>query len=127
MKAAATVSVSALLIGIAVGWYVGRVNANQELRSIALAHELEITGLCANSLTLQQRQDSGRLVTLLERRLDNAVGYSMRLVDEGARLYPASPNLRESARRAAEHYAAVNNMTKRQAAEALLARLSSAR
>jgi hypothetical protein len=45
------------------------------------------------------------------------------LVDEGARLDSASPNLKESVRRAADYYAATNNSEKKQSAEALLARL----
>lgn len=121
------ITLAALLIGVACAWIAGRTIANRELRSLSLAHELEITGLCANSLQLQGSQRGDRLVKLLEQRLDSAVGHAANLVDDGARLYPGSPNLKDSVRRAADYYEAKNYAERQHSAKTLLARLQTDR
>ena len=65
-KLVAMIAAAALVTGTLVGWWVGRVNADRELRGLALASELEATSLCANGLKLQQAQRFDRLVMLLE-------------------------------------------------------------
>ena len=113
----------ALLLGAGCAWFAERTIADRELRSLSLAHELEVTGLCANSLKLQGTQRDDTLVVLLEQRLDSAVGHAQNLVDDGARLSAGSPNLKDSVRRAANYYATKNDVAKQQSAETLLARL----
>ena len=123
-KLVAMIAAAALVAGTLVGWHAGRVNADGELRSLALAYKLQAANLCAGGLKLEQARHFDRLVTLLEQSLDDAVVDATRLVDEGAQLGPATPNLKDSARRAAEHYGAINDGAKKQKAEALLARLN---
>jgi hypothetical protein len=117
------ITVTAFLLGAGCAWFAERAIADRELRSLSLAHELEVTGLCANSLKLQGNQRGDTLVVLLEQRLDSAVGHAANLVDGGARLYSVSPNLKDSVRRAADYYAAKNDAERRRSAETLLARL----
>ena len=124
---AITITLAALLLGAGCAWLAERTIADRQLRSLSLAHELEVTGLCANSLKLQGTLRGATLVVLLEQRLDSAVGHASNLVDGGARLYPASPNLNDSVRRAADYYAAKNDADRQQSAEALLARLQRVR
>ena len=118
------ISLVALLLGASCAWFAERAVADRELRSLSLAHELEVTGLCANSLKLQGSQRGDTLVVLLEERLDSAVGHAANLVDEGARLYPGTPNLNDSVRRAADYYSSKNDAERKQSAETLLAQLN---
>ena len=117
------ITLAALLLGAGCAWFAERTIADRELRSLSLAHELEVTGLCANSLKLQGTRRGDTLVALLEQRLDSAVRDAANLVNQGARLYPGSPNLKDSVRRAADYYAARNDAERQQYAETLLARL----
>lgn len=125
LTVAVVVGASLLLTGYAAGRHGTRVEADRELLGLALADELEVTGLC--TIALNQRSDPQRLAQALERRLDAAMDSATLLLGEGAQLGPATPNLRDSARRAADHYAAAGNAVKRQQAEALLAKLNGAR
>ena len=120
---AIAITLAALLLGAGSAWFAERTLAERELRSLSLAHELEVAGLCANSLKLQGSERGDTLVVLLEQRLDSAVGHAANLVDEGARLYPGSPNLKDSVRRAADYYSAKNDAERQQSAELLLTRL----
>lgn len=125
---AMTVSVVALLVGLAGGWYFGRAEANREVLSLALAHELEVSGLCANGLRLELIEQSDSVVMLLERRLAEAVANANQLIDEGARFDPTeAPNLADSVRRAADYYGARNDAPRKQIADALSARLGTRR
>lgn len=125
---AMTVSVIALLVGLAGGWTFGRVEAHREFLSLALAHELEVTGLCANGLKLELIAQSDRAVMLLERRLADAVANANQLIDEGARFDPTGvPNLEDSVRRAADYYGARNDAARKQTVDALSARLGARR
>lgn len=117
------IAMAALLVGAGCTWFAARRIAEQELRSVILGHELEVTSLCANGLKLQDTQRGDTLAMLFERRLDSAVDHAADLVDEGARLNPGSPNLVDSIRRAADYYAAKSYTERKQAAETLLATL----
>ena len=76
------ITLTALLLGAGCAWFAERTTSDRELRSLSLAHELEVTALCANSLKLQGAQRGDTLVVLLEQRLDSAVGHAATLVDE---------------------------------------------
>ena len=115
----AGIALVAFLSGAALSGWMGY----RALMSVALAHELETTGLCANGLKLASTARSNTLGTMLENRLDNAVAESSRLVDQGARLTGPSPNLKDSVRRAAAYYTSAGDTEKAKAAEALSARL----
>ncbi len=117
------IAVVAFVAGASVAWAVVRDIADREIRSVALAHELETTGLCVNVLTLAESAESAKLSTLLQDRLDAALAHSSRLVDEGARLGVAGPNLRESTRRAAAYYERQNDHARKHDAERLLHKL----
>ncbi len=106
-------------ISLAVAYRVG----THGMVGLALAHELETTGLCANSLKLNAANDRERLARLLEQRLDSAVGQAASLTDQGAQLLGPSPNLRDSVRRAANYYAAVGDLARQRRTETLLATL----
>lgn len=100
---AMTVRVIALLVGVAGGWCFDRFESNREFRSLALAHELEVTGLCANGLKLEASERSDSVVMLLEQRLDAAVINANQLIDEGAWIHLIGvENLEDSVRRAAD-------------------------
>ena len=122
-RSAIGIALAALLIGAGCTGLVGRANADRELRSLSLNYELEAAGLCAGGLKLYGAQRGDTLVTLLEMRLESAVGSAASLVDDGARLLSDSASLRDTARRAAEYYSSKNDAAKQQSAEALHARL----
>ena len=95
--------------GIVVGWIVAQNRADQGIRSLALGHQLEVAGLCVNSL---QAVDEGRvpaLRTMLSSRLDSAIRDAGSLTRSGARLQGAVPNLRHTARRTADYLQASNS------------------
>lgn len=117
--AVAAIAVAAFLAGAALSGWLGY----RGLLGLALAHQLETTGLCANALESATTGPQDRLERLLENRLDHAVEESSRLVDQGARLAGPSPNLKDSVRRAAAYYTSAGATDKAQAAEALSARL----
>jgi len=127
VRSTATVATATLLVGAVVGWGVATLQAHRDIRSLALAHELEATGLCVGGLNLERAQRSERLVLLLEQRLDSAVTQAALLSDEGARLGPGMPNLRDAVRRAASYYSTKGEDGKRQRVEELIARLDAAR
>ena len=118
-------TLGALVVGVICGCLIMRAVADQELRGLALAQELEVSGLCANGLKLHSTQRGDSLVALLEERLDSSVSHVAELVDEGARLYPGTQSLIDSLRRAGDYYASKQNAEKKQSTEALLARLRS--
>jgi hypothetical protein len=120
---AGLVAAVAFAVGAGSMWTVDRRAAADDILALALAHELEVAGLCANSLSLNSTNDHGRLTQLLEQRLDSAVADAARLTTQGARLGIAAPNLRESVRRAASHYAEAGRVEQQERAEALLAAL----
>lgn len=127
LRHAVAIASAALFIGSGCAWFATRTIADHELRSLALAHELEVSGLCANGLKLQGTHRDDTLVVLLEQRLDSGVADATRLVDEGARLYREMPNLTDSVRRAADYYASKNYTERKASAETLLARLKNER
>jgi hypothetical protein len=114
----------AFALGAGSMWMVNHGAATDDVLRLALAHELEVTGLCANSLKLNGTNDRDRLTQLLEQRLDSAVADAANLTDQGARLGVGAPNLRESIRRAAGHYAETGKVEKQRRAETLLAALN---
>ena len=114
---------AALVVGAGAGWALQMYRQLHLLESVALAHELEATGLCAGSLTLSRAGDAERLARLLEQRLDSAVAQASALADRGVPLLGPSPNLHESVRRAARYYGSVGAVDQQQEAEALLAKL----
>ena len=122
-----TVAVGALLAllgGASVTWALMRKGADQEIKSVSLAHELEVTGLCANALTLIQSSEDTKLSAALQQRLDTALRQSSWLVDSGARLGIAGPNLRDAARRAAAYYDESGDPGRAQDAERLMQELN---
>ncbi len=114
----------AFAFGVSSMWVLSQRSEPQGILGLALAHELETTGLCANSLRLNNASDRERLTRLLEDRLDDAVARATELTDQGAELSGAAPNLRDSIRRAADHYADTGKADEQRRAETLLARLS---
>ena len=113
-------TLSGLFLGIIVGaiaggalWgahvrshfeHVARASADQELRSLSLAHQLEITSLCAGTLRLAAAGEPERVTGALEGQLASSLRRAQTLLSEGATLHGASANLRESVHRASEHY-----------------------
>src|SRR5262245_29297561 len=97
------ISMATLLIGAGGGWWFGRRTSDQEILGVALAHELELTGLCANALKLTSMQRTDKVTKLLGGRLDDALRAIHPYVDGGGGLHDfAVPNLRDSLRRAAD-------------------------
>jgi len=122
-----TVAVAALLAllgGASATWALMRKGADQDIRSVSLAHELEMTGLCANALTLMQSSEAAKLSAVLQQRLDTALRQSFWLVDSGVRLGIAGPNLRDAARRAAAYYDESSDPGRAQDAERLMQTLN---
>lgn len=120
----AWIVVIAVGLGVAAGWLAGRWQGNQDVRTIALAHQLETAGLCANSLTLARRPNLERLELLLVSRMRSAVQAGEQLTAEGATLHDiAAPNLREALRRAGASFEQANDAAYRDRSERLLAQL----
>ena len=131
MKRSVPISVvaAAVLVAFAVGaglaWSLSKENLDHDLLGLTLAHELEVTGLCANALTLAEIPQSNKLSVLLDTRLASAVRRSSLLLEEGARFNSiATPNLRDSARRAADYFERKSDVGKQQEAERLFANLA---
>ena len=124
---AIAITLAATLLGAGSAWFAARTTADRDLRGLSLAHELEVMSLCAGGLSLHRAQRGETLVVLLEQRLDAAVGHATSLVDDGAALDPHSPNLKTSARRAADYYAAKRDDEKQRFSETLHARLQRGR
>jgi hypothetical protein len=112
----------ALLGGASATWALMRKGADQEISSVSLAHELEMTALCASALTLIQASEDAKLSAALKARLDTALRHSSSLVDSGVRLGIAGPNLRDAARRAAAYYES-RDPSRAQEAERLMQKL----
>lgn len=115
------------LVSLVVGFVGAGMLAWSLTKDLVLARELEVVGLCSGGLRLSAEDSNDRLRRLLEGRMDTAVRESSRLVEEGARLLGPSPNLVESARRAAAHYEAAGNTSMRDAADRVALALSPAR
>jgi hypothetical protein len=124
MRRALVLMLGASLLG-AAGMWVGHTWLQvHDMQTLALVHELEVSGLCANGLTLNLAEDRDRLSRLLAQRLDSALEQASRLTDEGVRMHIAGPNLKDSVRRAAAYYAATGDTDRQKNAETLLATLS---
>ncbi len=123
----AVAMVLAFLGGVSVTWAFMRRESLREVMSVSLAHELETTGLCANALTLVERSEGAKLSALLQHRLDGAIRQCAWLVDSGARLGIAAPNLVESTRRAAAYYERRNDAGHKRDAELLVRELTEER
>jgi hypothetical protein len=121
---ALALSTASFLIGAAGTFVLQTQSKLRVLQSVALAHELEATSLCANGLSLHQLTDHERMARLLEQRLDSAVREASALTDQGVRLLGPGPNLQDGVRRAAGYYARAGNREGERKAEDLLARLS---
>ena len=127
LRGTVIVATVTLLVGAGAGWGLATLQAHRDIRSLALAHALAETNLCAGGLKLERAQKSDRVVLLLEQQLESSITYASLLMDEGALLYPGTPNLREGARRAVEYYESQGEDGKRERAQALVARLEAAR
>jgi len=127
VRTVAVAALLALVAGASATWALMRRGADQEIRSVSLAHELEMTGLCANALALLESTESTKLFALLQQRLDSSLQHSSSLVDDGAHLGIAAPNLRDSLRRAAACYEQVNEADRKRAADRLLQKLTEER
>ena len=117
------IALATLVIGAASAWLIERDRHAQETASVVLANEIEMAGLCVNSLKLTATGDSGRLARALEQRLDSAVVRASDLVREGARFDFPTPNFEEAMKRAAAYYAADGNEEQRRRAEIVRAAL----
>ena len=123
----AVAALLAIMAGASATWAFIRSGADHEIRSVSLAHELEMTGICANALTLVEPTEGTKLSALLQQRLESSLRRSSSLVDSGARLGLAAPDLEESARRAVAFYERRNETERKREAERLLEKLTEAR
>ena len=119
---------AALVSGAGVGrWYAWR-EFERELAVASLTHELELTGVCANTLKLTSAQRPDKVRLALDQRVDGAFRAIAELVDDGANLKGyAVPNLRDSLRRAADYYTTQGDSARARTASGLLARLDAPR
>ena len=101
-----------LFVGIIVGAMAGaflcgtRVQSRAEgdSRSVALAHQLEVTGLCANALRTMAADHQDSTTRMLKSQLGSSLRRAQALLSEGVVLPGHYPNLREAAHRANEYY-----------------------
>jgi hypothetical protein len=120
-------AIGGVVIASVLGFYAGTIReervARQEILSTALAQQLEAIGVSANGLSLASENQTERLSAMLEARLAGALDRIAVLLDRGARLELPAPNLVDSVRRAARHYALVGDADRQRRSEALLASL----
>ncbi|ANM30385.1 hypothetical protein ABI59_13595 [Acidobacteria bacterium Mor1] len=99
----------ALLIAVLVGGVVavwGLTHddvAEADLESVALAHQLNKVGLCANVLQALDEGNTAKARKLLEEGMSRSLSEAERLLDQDVSLDIATPNLREGVRRASEY------------------------
>jgi len=127
IRTVATTAVLMLVAGIGAGRVSMRKQADREIESASLAHQLEVTGFCANALALVDSTEEAELSVLLEDRLKSAVVQASSLADGGARLGIPAPNLWESARRAAAYYERRHETERQRMADRLVQVLAEAR
>lgn len=127
LRVAILAVVVATIAGVGIGAWLRRSGNEQLARDLSLAYDLDMGGMCAKGLTLNAVQDGDRLSKLLEMRLESTLQHIPHLLDEGASLEIAAPNMKESLARAADYYTSKGDNGKAESVQALLARLEGAR
>ena len=115
---------SGLVVGGAIGWCQGQRQTDAAILSTSLVHELEVAGLCADTLNVVRQGDGSKTVLLLENRLGASISQAQTRLSEGSRIPRTIPNLREAVRRAADYYLRQHpESMQASAADAVMARL----
>ena len=86
---------------MAIGWTLCYRQAEQGIRAVALAHQLEKVGLCEGALNSLVMEDSDRSVLVLEHWMASSLVEANRLLSSGVSVEQAIPSLYEGVRRAA--------------------------